>query len=364
MSRLEAPRSEATAQREFASDNHAGAHPEVLEAIAAANLGHADSYGADPWTARLQETFRRHFGARARAHPVFNGTGANVLCLELLGRRHEAVICTSDAHINVDECGAPERIAGLKLLAVETEHGKLSAADIGRWDAKRGDEHHVQPRIVSITQSTELGTLYAPDEIAAIADAAHERGMYVHVDGARLANAAASLGLPFAAFTTDVGVDAVSFGGTKNGLLFGEVAVFLSDAADDELIPFARKQLMQLASKMRFVSAQFEALLGEDELWLRSARHANEMATLLAAGVGALEGAEIVQPSEANGVFVRLPKPAIETLLAELPGEHPFYVWDEEDGERSVVRWMCSWDTTPDDVEQLLATAQAALNRL
>jgi threonine aldolase len=349
------------AQREFASDNHAGAHPEVLEAIAAANVGHADSYGADPWTARLQETFRRHFGARARAHPVFNGTGANVLCLELLGRRHEAVICTSDAHINVDECGAPERIAGLKLLTVETEHGKLSAADIGRWDAKRGDQHHVQPRIVSITQSTELGTVYAPDEIAAIADAAHERGMYVHVDGARLANAAAALGLPFAAFTTDIGVDAVSFGGTKNGLLFGEVAVFLSDAADDELVPFARKQLMQLASKMRFVSAQFEALLGDGDLWLASARHANEMAALLSEGVAALDGAEIVHPVEANGVFVRLPKPAIETLLTELPGEHPFYIWDEEDGERSVVRWMCSWDTTAEDIEMLLGAAAEAI---
>ena len=181
-----------------------------------------------------------------------------------------------------------------------------------------------------------------------------------HVDGARLSNAAAALGLPFAALTTDVGVDAVSFGGTKNGLLFGEVAVFLSDAADDELIPFARKQLMQLASKMRFVSAQFGALLGEDDLWLRSARHANGMAVLLAEGVGALEGAEVVHPVEANGVFVRLPAPAIATLLAELPGEHPFYVWDEAEG---VVRWMCSWDTTANDVEQLLGATRAALIR-
>lgn len=348
-------------ERGFASDNHAGAHPAVLEAIVAANGGHADSYGADPWTARLQATFERHFGDRARAYPVFNGTAANVLCLEVLGRRHEAVICTKDAHIQVDECGAPERIAGMKLLTVDGEHGKLTADDVGRWESRRGDEHHVQPRIVSITQSTELGTLYTPEEVAAIAAAAHERDMYLHLDGARIANAAAALGLPFAAFTTDVGVDAISFGGTKNGLLFGEVAVFLTDAADAGLVPFARKQLMQLASKMRFISAQFEALLGGEDLWLRSARHANAMAALLADGVSSLEGAEIVHPVEANGVFVRLPKPVIDGLLEDLPGEHPFYVWDAEGGERSVVRWMCSWDTTPEDVEGLVAAAGARL---
>jgi threonine aldolase len=346
-------------RREFASDNHAGAHPEVLEAIAAANVGHADSYGADPWTGRLQAIFRRHFGDRARAYPVFNGTGANVLCLEVLGRAHEAVICTSAAHIHVDECGAPERIAGMKLLTIETGHGKLTPDDVGRWESRRGDEHHVQPRIVSITQSTELGTLYTPAEIAAIADAAHERSMYLHLDGARIANAAAALELPFEAFTTDAGVDALSFGGTKNGLLFGEVAVFLSTAADDALVPFARKQLMQLASKMRFVSAQFEALLGEGDLWLRSARHANEMAVLLANHVAALDAAEIVHPVEANGLFVRLPKPAIAALLEDLPGEHPFYVWDERAG---IVRWMCSWDTTAGDVEELVAAAARALS--
>jgi threonine aldolase len=345
-------------RREFASDNHAGAHPEVIEALVAANAGHADSYGNDPWTARLEETFRRHLGSAARAFPVFNGTGANVLCLEVLGRPHEAVICTADAHIHVDECGAPERIAGMKLLTVESEHGKLTPDDVGRWDSRRGDEHHVQPRIVSITQSTELGTLYAPEEIAAIAEAAHQRDMYLHLDGARIANAAAALELPFAAFTTDVGVDAISFGGTKNGLLFGEVAVFLTDAADDELVPFARKQLMQLASKMRFVSAQFEALLGEGDLWLRSARHSNSMAALLADRVISLDGAEIVHPVEANGVFVRLPGPVIEGLLDDLPGEHPFHIWDEAGG---VVRWMCSWDTTPGDVENLVAAVGAQL---
>lgn len=344
-------------ERGFASDNYAGAHPEVLEALGRANEGHAGSYGADPWTERLGGLLREHFGERARGFPVFNGTGANVLCLEVLTRSHEAVICTTDAHIHVDECGAPERIAGVKLLTVETAHGKLAVEDVGRWDARRGDEHHVQPRVVSITQSTELGTIYRPEEVAALAEAAHERGMYLHVDGARLANAAVALGLSLAELTTDAGVDAVSFGGTKNGLLFGEVAVFLGDA-DDELIPFARKQLMQLASKMRFVSAQFEALLGPGELWRRSAARANEMAARLGSGVETLAGVELVHPVEANGVFAHLPRPAIDRLLEELPGEHPFYVWDEAAG---VVRWMCSWDTTTEDVDGLLAAAERAL---
>ena len=345
-------------ERGFASDNHAGAHPEVLEALAQANAGHADSYGGDPWTARLRELLRGHFGESARSYPVFNGTGANVLCLDVLTHRHDAVICTADAHIHVDECGAPERIAGVKLLTVETEHGKLAPDDVLRWEARRGDEHHVQPRVVSITQSTELGTLYRPEEVAAIAAAAHDRGMYLHVDGARLANAAAGLGCSLRELTTDAGVDAVSLGGTKNGLLFGEVAVFLGKEPRDEVIPFARKQVMQLASKMRFISAQFEALMGTGDLWLRSAAHANEMAARLAGGVEELEGVELVHPVEANGVFARLPRPAIGRLLDELPGEHPFYVWDDAAG---VVRWMCSWDTTAEDVDGLLEATERAL---
>lgn len=343
--------------REFASDNHAGAHPEVLEALVAASAGHADSYGNDEWTAQLERTVQAHFGEGALAYPVFNGTGANVLCLELLGDRQGAVICTAGAHINVDECGAPERMTGMKLLTVEAEHGRLRAEDVSRWEARRGDEHAVQPRIVSITQSTELGTVYEPAAVAAIADAAHDLGMLVHVDGARLANAAASLGVSLAALTTDAGVDAVSFGGTKNGLLYGEIAVFLGDAVAAERVPFARKQLMQLASKSRFISAQFEALMS-DELWLRSARHANEMAALLGERAGGIDGVEIVHPVEANAVFARLPKPAIERLLAALPGEHPFYVWDSAEG---VVRWMCSWDTTAEDVDDLVAAARSAV---
>jgi threonine aldolase len=345
------------AVHDFASDNHAGAHPEVIEAIAAANVGHVGGYGTDGWSERAAELFRRHFGPDARAFAVFNGTAANVLAIDALTRPHEAVICAATAHLNLDECGAPERIAGVKLLTVATDHGKLAPSDVGRWEPKRGDEHHVQPRVVSITEATELGTLYSAAELRALADAAHERGMLVHLDGARLANAAAALGASLAELTTEAGIDAVSFGGTKNGLVLGDAVVFPrgEGAAGFE---FLRKQGMQLASKMRFISAQFEALLGGD-LWLRSARHANEMAARLAAAVEATDGVELVHPVEANGVFARLERRAIDRLLAELPGEPPFYVWDEA---ADVVRWMCAWDTTPEDVDGFAAAVAAAVS--
>jgi threonine aldolase len=342
----------ADGRRGFGSDNHAGVHPDVLAAIAAANRGHAPAYGADAWTERAGAVFRRHFGDAARGFCVFNGSGANVAAIDALTGAQEAVICTDVAHMHVDECGAPERVAGTKLLTVVNRDGKLDAADVARWEGRRGDEHQAQPRVVSITQATELGTVYTPDETRAIADAAHALGMYVHVDGARLANAAAALELPLAALTTDVGVDAVSFGGTKNGLLVGDVVVFCRPGLG-ERFAFTRKQLLQLASKMRFISAQFEALL-DGELWLENARHANAMAARLAAAVGPLDGVEISHPVEANAVFARLPRPAIEALGAA----HPFYVWDEEADE---VRWMCAWDTTPDDVAEFAAAVAAAV---
>ena len=341
---------------DFASDNHAGAHPEVLEAIAAANRGHAGSYGSDPWTARAEEAIRGHFGADARAFFVFNGTGANVASVDALTRPYEGVICTDVAHMHTDECGAPERLAGVKLLTVPDRAGKLSAADVERWEQSRGDEHQVQPRVVSITQASELGTVYSLDETQTIAATAHALGMYVHVDGARLANAAASLGVSLGALTTEAGVDVVSFGGTKNGLLFGEAVVFCTPGLAGDFL-FTRKQLGQLASKMRFVAAQFEALLDGD-LWLSSARHANAMAARLAAAVGGIDGLEVVHPVEANAVFARLPRPAIDRLLADLPGDHPFYVWDEAAG---VVRWMCAWDTREEDVDRFASTVAAAL---
>jgi threonine aldolase len=342
---------------DFASDNHSGAHPEILEALAVANQGHAPSYGADPWSDRAAATIRNLFGDDAQPFFVFNGTGANVSCLDALTGPHEAVICTETAHMHTDECGAPERLIGTKLLTVPTEHGKLSPSDLSRWESFRGDEHRVQPRVVSITQASELGTVYTLEETASIADAAHELGMLLHVDGARLANAAASLGATLAGLTTDAGVDAVSFGGTKNGLVFGEAAIFLRPGLGDGF-EFTRKQLGQLASKMRFTAAQFEALL-EGDLWLESARHANDMAARLADAVRDLDGIEIVHPVEANGVFAKLPRTAIDKLLTDASGDHPFYVWDEE---RDVVRWMCSWDTSESDVDaftELVARAVA-----
>jgi len=342
--------------RGFASDNHAGIHPEVLEAIAAANTGHAASYGADRWTARAEESFRRHFGDRARAFLVFNGSGANVAAIDALTRPFEAVICTETAHLQVDECGAPERLTGTKLLTVATKHGKLEPADLGRWEARRGDEHQVQPRVVSITQATELGTVYTVDETRALAEAAHSLGMYLHVDGARLANAAAALELPLAELTTEAGVDAISFGGTKNGLLAGEAVVFSSPELA-ESFAFTRKQLGQLASKMRFFAVQFEALLSGD-LWLRGARNANAMAARLALAVAAIEEVEISHPVEANAVFARLPRAATDRLLASLPAEHPFYVWDDA---RDEVRWMCSWDTSAEDVDSFVAALVEAV---
>lgn len=300
---------------DFASDNHAGAHPDVLAAIADANEGHAGAYGGDPWTERVEELFREHFGEDARGFCVFNGSGANVTILDALTRSFEAVICTETAHMHVDECGAPERVAGAKLYTIPTEHGKLAPGDISRWEARRGDDHHAQQRIVSITQSSELGTVYTLAETRAIADAAHDLGMLLHVDGARLANAAASLDASLRELTADCGVDVVSFGATKNGLLFGDAVVFLRPELADGF-EFVRKQLGQLSSKMRFLSAQFEALLAGG-LWLENARNANGMAARLAEAVRDLPGLDIVHPVEANGVFARLPRHAIDKLHAE-----------------------------------------------
>ena len=336
----------------FASDNYAGALPEVLEAISAANLGHAPAYGADEWTDALQERIRESFGPEARAFPVFNGTGANVTALRALTRPYDAVVCAETAHLNVDECGAPERIGGVKLLTVATPDGKLTPELVAPRLVRFGDEHAVQPRVISITQSTELGTVYSPDETRALADLAHEHGMALHVDGARLANAAASLGLPLAAVATEAGVDALSFGATKNGAL-GAEAVVLLGADLGEGIEFLRKQSMQLASKMRFVSAQLEVLL-RDELWRRPAAHANQMARRLERALTGVEGVTLTQPVQANALFAILP-PAVTDALQR---DWRFYTWDESTGE---VRWMCSWDTRPEDVDAFADAVRAAL---
>jgi threonine aldolase len=328
--------------RGFASDNYAGIHPEVLEAIARANGGHQVAYGADVYTQHLQSVFQQHFGADATAYPVFNGTGANVISLQAMTERWDAVICAESAHINVDECGAPERIGGLKLLAVPTPQGKLTPELVELQARGWGDEHRAQPKVVSITQSTELGTLYTVDEIAAIVQHAHARNLVVHLDGARISNAAAALDMPIRAFTTDVGVDVVSFGGTKNGMMLGECVVVLNPAAVRGMA-FLRKLSMQLASKMRFVSVQFDALLSGD-LWLRNARHANAMAGRLEAAVRGVDGVALQRPVEANSVFAILPAAVTERLQVT----YPFYVWDQNSGE---VRWMTSFDTTEADVD-------------
>jgi threonine aldolase len=345
----------ASGERGFASDNHAGVLPEVLDAIARANDGHAVSYGADRWTARLDDVFRNEFGDGARPALVFNGTGANVVALQALCTRpYEATICASTAHLNVDEGGAPERVAGLKLLTVDTPDGKLTPDLVASRLVRFGDEHAVQPRVVSITQSSELGTVYSVGEVRALADQAHDHGMLLHVDGARLANAAAALGVPFREMTTDAGVDALSFGGTKNGLLLGEAVVFLREGLGDD-VAFLRKQSMQLASKMRFLAAQFEVLL-TDELWRRPASHANEMARRLAEAVSRIDGVRVTQRVQANAVFAVLPPEA----TAKLQEKWHFYVWDERTGE---VRWMCSWDTTDADVEAFAADVADAVSR-
>ncbi len=332
--------------RSFASDNYAGAHPEVLTALALANGGHQTSYGEDEYTSHLQEVFRRHLGPSAEVFPVFNGTGGNVTALQAITDRWGAVICAESAHIHVDECGAAEQVGGIKLLTVPTPDGKLTPELIDRQAYGFDDEHRAQPQAVSITQTTELGTCYTPEEIRAICDHAHAHGMAVHLDGARIANAAATLGVSPAAFTTDAGVDILTFGGTKNGLLFGECVVVLSPERV-RAMKYLRKMSMQLASKMRFVSVQFEALLAGD-LWLRSARHANAMATRLAEAVRDIEGVTVLRPVQANQVFALLPREVTERLQKRFR----FYVWSEATGE---VRWMCSFDTTPQDVDAFAA---------
>ncbi len=329
-------------ERGFASDNYAGVHPDVLAALAVANEGHQVAYGEDAYTEHVQEIFRGHFGDRTHVFPVFNGTGANVVALQALTDRWGAVICTETAHIHTDECGAPEKVAGLKLLTVPTPDGKLTPELVDRQAWGFGDEHRARPQVVSVTQSTELGTCYSVDELAAVVSHAHELGMVVHLDGARLANAAATLDLPLRAFTTDIGVDVLSFGGTKNGLMFGEAVVVLNpDAVGD--ITYLRKLSMQLASKMRFVSVQLEALLAGD-LWLRNARHANEMARRLEQAVRTVPGIEVVRPVEANAVFAVLPP----EVTARLQKRFRFYTWNEHTGE---VRWMTAFDTTEADVD-------------
>jgi threonine aldolase len=329
--------------RSFASDNNASIHPAVLEAIAAANHGHTVGYGDDPYTRSAIRQFQQHFGSDIDVFFVFNGTAANCLSLKALTSSYHAVICSEAAHICTDECGAPEKFTGCKLIPIPTPDGKLTVESVKHAYHGIGDQHHVQPRVISITQSTEMGTVYKPVEIKSLAKFAHDRNMVLHMDGARIANAAASLGLNLGQATRDLGVDVLSFGGTKNGLMGAEAVVFFDKKLGEDF-RFLRKQGMQLASKMRFTSVQFEALLSSD-LWLKNAQHANRMAQLLKRDLSKIPNVKIVYKVEANGVFAQIPRKAI----AKIQKRYFFYVWNEDE---SVVRWMCSFDTTEEDVKE------------
>ena len=329
--------------RSFASDNNAGVHPDVLDAIASVNQGHAVGYGGDPHTHSAQRKFAEHFGPGIDVFFVFNGTAANCLSLKALTDSHHAVVCGESSHIYTDECGAPEKFTGCKLVPIPTHEGKLTVDAVRRVCHGIGDQHHVQPRVISITQATEVGTVYKPREVKALACFAHEHGMFLHMDGARIANAAVSLGLTLRETTRDLGVDVLSFGGTKNGALGAEAVVFFDKKLSQDFL-FRRKQGMQLASKMRFISAQFESLLTND-LWRRNAEHSNRMARLLEKLLRKVPAVKVLYKVEANGIFAQIPR----RTIAKLQKRYFFYVWDEE---QSIVRWMCSFDTTEEDVKQ------------
>src|ERR1700678_4231719 len=338
--------------RSFASDNNATVHPEVLEAIGRANQGHAVGYGDDSQTEAAVAKFREEFGADVAVFFVFNGTAANVLSLQALTRPFHAVLCPELSHIYTDECGAPEKFTGCKLVPLPAPDGKLTVETVAHAYHGIGDQHHSQPRVISITQSTEMGTVYQPEEVRALASFAHEHDMFLHMDGARIANAAASLGQNLRRATRDLGVDVLSFGGTKNGILGGEAVVFFQPKLGQDFL-YLRKQSMQLASKMRFIAAQFEALL-TNNLWLRSADHANRMARLLEQEVSQIPGVKVVWKVQANGVFAQIPRQAIEKIKQH----YFFYMWMEEE---SIVRWMCSFDTTEADVRDFVKVVARAV---
>ncbi|HAF14570.1 MAG TPA: threonine aldolase [Blastocatellia bacterium] len=338
--------------RSFASDNNAGVHARVMEAMAAANDGHVIAYGDDPYTARAVKLFRDHFGKHAEVYFVFGGTGANVLGLKAVTQPYHAIICAETAHINVDECGAPEKFTGCKLLSVATPDGKIRSEQIRPFLHGVGFEHHVQPRVISVSQATEMGTVYTPRELKSLSSIAHENGMLLHVDGARISNAAASLKVKLRAITRDAGVDILSFGGAKNGMMYGEAVVFFDQNLARDF-KYTRKQGTHLPSKMRFISAQFEALL-TNELWRQNAEHANRMAQLLADELRKIPQIEITQKVEANGVFALVPKKYIPILQKQ----YFFYVWNEETSE---VRLMTSFDTTEDDLKDFVDLVKRTL---
>jgi threonine aldolase len=332
--------------RSFASDNNAGVHQEVIDAIARVNAGHVVAYGDDPYTARAVKAFEKHLGRNIAVFFVFGGTGANVLGLQAITKSYQAVMCAATAHINVDECGAPEKFTGCKLLSIESANGKITVDQIKPLMHGIGFEHHVQPRVISVSQSTEMGTVYTPSELKTLSSFGRKNNLLLHMDGARIANAAASLNASIKEITADVGVDVLSFGGAKNGLMYGEAVVFFDKSMASDF-KYIRKQGMHLPSKMRFIAAQFEALLSGD-LWRRSALHANRMAQLLADQLRQITHITLTQPVESNGVFAVIPPKFIPTLQKS----YFFYVWNEEISE---VRFMTSFDTTEEDIEKFVS---------
>lgn len=332
-------------KRTFASDNYSGVHPEILKAIVAANHDHAPSYGSDECTARAIDRFKQLFGADIEVFFVYNGTGANVSALMAMTRPFNAVLCSELAHINVDESTAPEHFTGCKLVAVPTRDGKIDPSEISARIQRLGDQHHPQARVISISQCTEYGTAYSPDEVHAISSIARKHDMLLHMDGSRISNAAVSLGVDFKDFTRDAGVDVLSFGGTKNGMMFGEAVVFFNTSLANDFM-YIRKQSMQLHSKMRFIGAQFERLL-TDDLWATNARRANDMARQLESRLRKIPGITITQKVDANSIFVIIPP----TVVASLQKHYFFYPWNEKIRE---FRLMCSFDTTKDDIDQFV----------
>lgn len=338
--------------RTFASDNYSGVHPEIMEALLRANQGHAGSYGADDYTAGAVKKFKELFGDDIEVFFAYNGTGANVLGLTALTRSFDSILCSDLAHINVDESTAPEKFTGCKLVTVPTKDGKIYPSQIEEKIQRLDDQHHPQAKVISISQTTEYATVYTVEEIKAISDLAKKYDLYFHMDGSRISNAAVSLGKEFRAFTKEAGVDVLSFGGTKNGMMFGEAVVFFKPETA-RYFKFIRKQGMQLHSKMRFIGAQFEALLSND-LWRRNAAHANRMAGMLAKELAQIPRVKITQRTDANGIFAILPQAAIPALQEE----HFFYIWNDKTFE---VRLMCSFDTTEDDVRSFVKKLRSLL---
>ena len=339
-------------KRSFGSDNHSGIHPLILDAITQASSEFVPAYGDDCYTQQVELLFKKEFGADANVFFVFNGTGANVLCLKTLTDTYNSVICADTAHIHTDECGAPERFTGCKVIAVPTPDGKLTPNLVKSELTGFGFQHHAQPRVISISQSTEFGTVYTPQEINALANLAHQHNLYLHVDGSRLANASAFSGISFKEYITDTGVDALSFGGTKNGMLLGEAVVLLRPEFANHFL-YMRKQAMQLFSKSRFIAAQYLAYF-KDGLWKTLASHANQMAAYLASCIKELPQVTITHPVEGNAIFATLPRNVCDKLLEK----HLFYIWNEE---LCQVRWMCSYSTTKEDIDVFVSDLESVL---